>query len=72
MALPAPPRPLQVLLIGDEPAACLLTAAAFEPYAHLAHLHTLRATGEAISWLLAKAEERELPDVILLVKGAAA
>ncbi|AWT34599.1 hypothetical protein DM785_02780 [Deinococcus actinosclerus] len=66
MALPAPPRPLQVLLIGDEPAACLLTAAAFEPYTHLAHLHTLREAEEAIGWLQAQAEAQELPDVILL------
>lgn len=66
MVTTAPPRRLQVLLIDDEPAACLLASMAFEPQADRAQLRTLDDPAAAIPWLHAAARAGTLPDVILL------
>lgn len=61
-----PVRRLQVLLIDDEPAACLLATAAFEPYADLAQLQTLGDPRAALPWLHGAAQAGTLPDLIVL------
>ncbi|WP_155298013.1 response regulator [Deinococcus kurensis] len=66
MSLITPLRPLQILLVDDEPAAQLLAEAAFEPYADLARLHVLPDPRDTLAWLRRAAASGAAPDLVLL------
>ena len=59
-------RRLQVLLVDDEPADRILTAEAFQPHDHLAHLQVLTDPHDTLPWLRRQAQRGTPTDVVLL------
>jgi len=66
MATTTQARRLQVLLIDDDPAACLLASMAFAPQVERAQLRTLDDPASALPLLHEAARTGTLPDVVLL------